>query len=627
MKKLTICACLLCTMAFINSSLANSTDDISQKTILKQKQNELAKLNIKNDNQVTEYLNLESEIADINMYINENKATLKLLNKILNQTQELYGEKSIETIPVYIKLFDFYWKTNNSLAQKTYLDKALEIITLNPGNKNLEKEVYSRKAHFYHHYENPYKSLKTLETVKNYVDNNNFNDKYYYLGQIAASNQATRNFKATDKAYKDLYNYLINSKKATKDDYFDYYCMLILYYIDSSQYNKVPKLYNTIMKYAKGNDDNSISKRIEINSIFISYYKELHELKKAKELLDESSKLVSAIQDSHIKKESQIQLNNDFIHYYNEKNEHIKSKSYLNEIYEYYKKQCSGIDTKWKKDKYDSYIDLYNNLNNADKALEIAKKLENILEDEKETAPVIYGNLLIKISEINNKENTISKRIQYAISAKTQYEKALPKNSFKLYEINKSLGDLYNENGNPNKALESLKLAEKILLPLEGENNKEAIEINTSYAETYCNMGDLNSAIIRINKAINTAKKIYGTENIKVYKLIYEKSNIYKHFNQTKNAQIYYNQVAKVIEANKLTSEDNSLNYDYYSNLAKKNIEEGNYNKALEYTAIAEQYAKRSLEKSDLNYILSDIHKRLNNPIESAKYKLRAKKA
>ncbi len=608
--KYAICAGALCCILVSNVTFAANDFTIGQKAILTTKQNELAKLNIK-ENYTDNYIELNQQIAEIQRNLNENKDALKSLNKALKAAEELHGVNSPEAGHVHFKLTELYGNLFNPTAQQEHLEALHKAVKANPTSNHLKNLYYRMKAQYYNQYDQGYDALAATKEFSNYIESWNEFDKVFVSDQLGITKAALKQFKNAQLDFNNSYNLLLKNKNSNENNYINYYNMIMCYNLDQNNYAVIPNLYNKANSIIKGNDNNSKINKIIINSTYARYFRDLKYLDEALKLAQENENLARELNDTNI----DYQIYNDYYLYYKQAKDFDKAKEYLNKKYALFKKLNANSTKLAYKDEYSDFFNLNKDIKNINKAEKYINKSHNIISNYKDLIPVVYANSLKDYADfmLNFKDKKVG--LDYALKAKAEYDKYMPATSYKEYEINFLIGKAYSRFGEFDKSLTYYKAAENILINLQLVNTKDAIDLNEDYANLYFNKGDIKTCMSKLDKAINIAKTIYGPNNIKVYKLTLEKAKKYYYANQQDNAATYLDKISKAIKESKIKGQDSEFYFNYYMFTSQKVLNLGNPHEALKYTDLASKYCIKSDDKKSLDKLNSDIQKNLKNKI------------
>ncbi len=602
-KASIISVCILCAFTFSNIVLAKTTDNLSDKQILNLKQKELSKLNINDKNNIVKYYELKNGIIDLQESLNLKKEAYKSTEEIIATTISLYGENSKEAGYAYARMLSLCCNLASIRDYKKYLDKLYKVIINNTDCNELKYFYYRYKMGFYGTIDEHYEAIGLINLLKKYTNPKNQNDKLFDMRSVIYSNFAERNFK---NLLKDIYNYYYFISKNKNSDislYIDYYNILMEYYIESSQYNKIPNIYNKAVKLLKGNDEKTRKQKFSLNQRYQKYFIDLGEYDKALILIKENDALINGLNDTNL----QNQLYALYKEYYEKQDDFKKVKEYIDKIDTLLKKDNNEIAII---NNYNTYINYYKSIDKYKTALKYANKIKETYSDIKDIAPVVYANALKEIADINT--NNIKERINTALEAKIIYEKYLPRCSFKLFEINKSLINLYNNSGEFDKALESYKTAKNIILTINEKAQKNYIELTESIIEVYLNKDDLTTAKSLLDEITELSKQVYGKDNIYVYKLYLRKAEMYERFQKHTEADKLFEQITKAINNNKISGTDNDFYYSCYYKTAWKNLQKNNLEEAKKYIKKAEQYAKKEWNKKEIRNLNSELKQALS---------------
>lgn len=524
---------------------------------------------------------------------NGNEA-LEISNIEVEGSKYLYGENSLELGYAYTNLITTSIFTQSPLKTLELIKKAEEISQKHPTDTSLHRNTQSNYETFYSHFNQPTKSLEYVVAKSDEYDR-----KIHQLRYTAEQENEKETLKLLKKLEKEALETNNDSLLATV---YSYYLSL---YLSIDDY---PKMFEIIKKA-----ENIPSLKETVIRTKSSYYKDLSQFDKARELMQELNKGKTYTEA--------IDNIGALFYIENESKNLEKALSYINYLNNYFEKRYPKDSSLFAKYTYEQLIDINKSIDNDKEVRKYLEKFRLLVEESKDVTPIYYAQYLYKLGNYELYKQNFEKAIKIQKTAIALYEKHEPA-AHKLAELYKDIAEAEINNGNVENAFNYIKKAEEHNLKYHGETEKDLKDIYSIYARIYARVGDTSNEEKYLDKAISTYSELLGRNNVKTLQEELEKYYFYNKTQQNNKANAILNKVNKIVAENKHIGYSPDFSFKLATINAYSSIDKGDYEQALkDIDVIKDIKFYRNFEKQQINEIKYLAYKNTGKKLKAYKYK------
>jgi tetratricopeptide (TPR) repeat protein len=535
---------------------------------------------------------LKTTISQNNYKNLSNEYLQNVENLFYKQLENLDYKNAINTINYFVEANKKFYGENEISTAYAYVERANFFATIlkNP-DENFKNHLIKCYTSYFLTIDEPYSALTNINKLTNNKDN--------FLDEYSRIYSQMKDIKKAQNIEKQIYKNSIQNAENKNIIEFNNYFNLANIEMTRQNYQNCIKYLEKAEKLLATINDEDNQQKINFNFTKIRVYNNLYYFDEELKLLKDTEKLTNQTNNLFAKEEI-LQLYLDF---YRESKDFTKALEYKNKIAEFYKNLPANSfgDLRLQ----EKIIDIYKDSEDYISAASYVNKLLEKLSTTKNFNHALYGKFLNKKQEILKNENKTDEAEKLIDEAYKEYQYVADLNSYYFYDVYKNYGDLWSKT--PDERITYYTKALEINNAFLGEINDDAADILANLAELQDNK---TTALYYINKSIETYKKVYDENNVKVYDTMLRKFYIYERFELNKKADKLLNEINSAVENNKIKGENAAFYFNLNISNAYKSLQDGNIQDATKYATKAENYIKVKSEHTTLNDLKENIKNR-----------------